>query len=93
MCSISSRLPPAVRGRVHLLGRILPRRIFLPVLQQSEFDRIASYVGGNNQIESLLCSVTDSASSNDRDLLGSRLRLAAAGEQILAEIILRHGYL
>lgn len=90
MCSISSRLPPAVRGRVRLRGRILPRRTSRPVLRQLVIDRIASGIGGMYQVESVLCSFADSASSNDGDLLRSRLRLAAVGEQILAEITLRH---
>ena len=34
--------------------------------------------------------MTDSASSNDRDLVRRRLRLGAIGEQVLAEVTLGH---
>lgn len=90
-CSISSRLLRAVSGRLRLLGRILPRRTFLPTEWHLVSDRIASVVGERYQVESLLCSVTNSASSDYWDLVRSRLRLVAASEQILAKITLRHG--
>ena len=47
-------------------------------------------VGEKYQIESFLCSIADSASSNDRDLVRRRLRLGAVGEQVLAEVTLGH---
>lgn len=93
MCSISFRLPRAVRGRVRLLGRILPRRTSLPAEWQSVSDRTSSAIGERYQVESLLCSIANSASSDNRDLVRSRLRLVTASEQILAKITLRHGYL
>lgn len=58
--------------------------------ENSLTDGITSGTRRYYQIESLLCSITDSTSSNDGNLLRSRLRLGAAGEQILAEVTLRH---
>ena len=59
----------------------------------SAIETIASDFRIVYQVESLLCSVTDSAASNDGDLLRSRLRFGAAGEQVLAEVTLRHDWL
>ena len=53
-------------------------------------DSIASDIEKTDQVQSLLCSIADGASSNNGNLVRSRLRLAAAGKQILAEVTLRH---
>ena len=63
---------------------------FSTYIAQLVIEKIASGIAVVHQVESLLCSITDSAASDNRDLLRSRLRLAAAREQILAEVTLRH---
>ena len=90
MWSISSRLLPAVRGRVRLLGHILPRQTSLPAVRLSVVDNTTSGIEKTDQVQSLFGSIANSPSSNNGDLVRRRLRLATAGEQILAEITLGH---